>query len=446
MDDLTLIATTGTQGLRRVATGGQPVLQSYEQIDRHLRRALGRAHAELFAEPNPGPGGIDWYARVDGPVLPLARAEPPVQEAVRARLGELTGAIAAHAETLGRSAQPGERQMGRMLELALEVPDERSVWCIGERPVLVSWGFQIDEPDPPTGVLRRMALIRPKLPPAAAPVPEPVAKVASPPMPEPPAPPVSEPVERELQTVHRVVAAPADPLTRFLWAILTLLLVAIFILLLLGCGIAVPFTGGRVGLGLLDYCAAPTAYAGGADPLDLERQRERALKDRLAQLQNRLATADASCKARATPAALPPPAEKPAEEMDRRLDRAGAMRGAVNVSLAWDSDADLDLYVACPSGGVLSWNRRTDCGGTLDVDMNRAAPLSRQPVENAAWAEGATPTGTYTVLVHNYDGRSDGARPTKFRLRVVVGGETKTIEGEAAKSERPVPVHQFDIR
>lgn len=445
MDDLTLIATTGTQGLRRVATGGQPVLQAYEQIERHLRRALGRAHAELFAEPNQGPGGIDWYARADGPVLPLARAEPAVQEAARARLAELTAAITAHAETLGRSAQAGERQMGRMLELALEVPDERAVYCIGDRPVLVSWGFQIDEPDPPTKVLRRIAAIRPKPAPAPAPAgPAVVAAAPPPPPPGPAEPPVREAAEEPaMQTVHRPAPVQAaDPMTRFLWAILTLVLVAIFILLLLGCGIAVPFTGGRVGLGLLDYCAAPRVYAADADPLAAERERERSLKNRLAQLQNRLATADASCKARATPAALPPRAE----EIDRRLDRAGAMRGAVNVSLAWDSDADLDLYVACPSGGVLSWNRRTDCGGTLDVDMNRAAPFSREPVENAAWAEGRTQPGTYTVLVHNYAGRSDGARPTKFRLRVVVGGEAKTIEGEAAKSERPVPVHQFDIR
>ena len=60
--DTVLVATTSQAGLHPIGTGGQPVTQAFDQIDRYLRQNLSEDHARLFAEPNlnPARGTVDW--------------------------------------------------------------------------------------------------------------------------------------------------------------------------------------------------------------------------------------------------------------------------------------------------------------------------------------------------------------------------------------------------
>ena len=118
-------------------------------------------------------------------------------------------------------------------------------------------------------------------------------------------------------------------------------------------------------------------------------------------------------------------------ELMERLAREGGKSGVVQISLAWDDYNDLDMHVFCPSGERIYFNnRKSACGGELDVDMN-VRPKSKKPIENVVWTDVA-PDGEYKIGVHFY--RHHRKRRTKktcqFRLRVVTYGQVKEYSGE----------------
>jgi len=123
--------------------------------------------------------------------------------------------------------------------------------------------------------------------------------------------------------------------------------------------------------------------------------------------------------------------EEEDRELMERLAREGGKSGVVQISLAWDDYNDLDMHVFCPSGERIYFNnRKSECGGELDVDMN-VRPKSKTPIENVVWTD-AAPDGEYKIGVHFY--RHHRKRRTKqtcqFRLRVVTYGQAKEYSGE----------------
>ena len=123
--------------------------------------------------------------------------------------------------------------------------------------------------------------------------------------------------------------------------------------------------------------------------------------------------------------------EEEDRELMERLAREGGKSGVVQISLAWDDYNDLDMHVFCPSGERIYFNnRKSECGGELDVDMN-VRPKSKTPIENVVWTDEA-PDGEYKIGVHFY--RHHRKRRTKktcqFRLRVVTYGQAEEYSGE----------------
>ena len=123
-------------------------------------------------------------------------------------------------------------------------------------------------------------------------------------------------------------------------------------------------------------------------------------------------------------------------ELMERLAREGGKSGVVQISLAWDDYNDLDMHVFCPSGERIYFNnRKSACGGELDVDMN-VRPKSKKPIENVVWTDFA-PDGEYKIGVHFY--RHHRKRRTKkmckFRLRVVTYGQVKEYSGELTSGD-----------
>jgi hypothetical protein len=74
--------------------------------------------------------------------------------------------------------------------------------------------------------------------------------------------------------------------------------------------------------------------------------------------------------------------------------------GDVQVSLSWNSDADVDLHVFDPSGEEIFWSHRDSAsGGELDLDSNAACSSDGPRNENITWPAGHAPSGTYRVAV-----------------------------------------------
>lgn len=134
------------------------------------------------------------------------------------------------------------------------------------------------------------------------------------------------------------------------------------------------------------------------------------------------------------------------------LKAKGAQGGAVQVSLAWSNPNDLDLHVIAPSGEKIYWNNRTGkSGGTLDIDANvKYDPKSTNPVENVFWPEGKAAKGRYKIVVDHYKnhGQAGCQDPTRFVVRLAVGGVTQLFQGEVAFADpkkKTVVVAEFDV-
>jgi len=122
--------------------------------------------------------------------------------------------------------------------------------------------------------------------------------------------------------------------------------------------------------------------------------------------------------------------------------------GDISFRLAWEGEADLDLYVFSPLGEQIDFlHREVASGGLLDVDCNvtvlEPAPLPSgqstlvprklrcpRPLENVYWPRGDAPAGTYGIQVLLADGAGALASDA-FALEVRFGRDVVTrFEGE----------------
>lgn len=102
--------------------------------------------------------------------------------------------------------------------------------------------------------------------------------------------------------------------------------------------------------------------------------------------------------------------------------------GDVQVTLSWNTDADVDLHVVDPSGEEIYWqNRQSRSGGTLDLDSNAGCSVDGVRNENITWPTGRAPRGTYIVRVDYWS--NCGADRTDYTVRVNVGGNVQIFNG-----------------
>ena len=140
-------------------------------------------------------------------------------------------------------------------------------------------------------------------------------------------------------------------------------------------------------------------------------------------------------------------AQRAMSELQARLEREGAQSSDVQISLMWNNYNDLDLHVVCPSGErIHGGNKKSACGGELDVDANVRAE-TRKPVENVFWEEGKAPAGNYQVYVHHYKKhqKRKSKDPTKFQVIVTPGGEPLEYNGELSSGDPIMLVAEFKL-
>jgi hypothetical protein len=102
--------------------------------------------------------------------------------------------------------------------------------------------------------------------------------------------------------------------------------------------------------------------------------------------------------------------------------------GSVQITLTWDNESDMDLWVTEPDGEIIGWEHpNSDTSGTLDVDdTNGYGP------ENIFWPYGEAPSGKYKVEVHHFAGSSIA----NYRVLIQVNSIAETFFGSLAPDER----------
>lgn len=107
-------------------------------------------------------------------------------------------------------------------------------------------------------------------------------------------------------------------------------------------------------------------------------------------------------------------------------DECGYEGGEVQITVGWDSGADIDMYVTDPSGATLFYNdahKRSRIGGHLDHDARGDCRREQQNprIENAYWPSPAT-AGNYRVQLQYFSPCAKGAT-TEATLTVEVDSQ-----------------------
>jgi len=142
--------------------------------------------------------------------------------------------------------------------------------------------------------------------------------------------------------------------------------------------------------------------------------------------------------------------------------------GALVVSLAWDTESDLDLHVVTPDG-VEVWARNINSykaplpgtavdasawqsGGILDFDSNAGCVIDGRRQENVVW-QAAPPVGTYLVRVDTAS--LCGTPAARWTVRSILTGaeiaasQGTSVPGDARFSKGPgsgVQALSFDVQ
>lgn len=412
---------------RRPARVFEGTAQDYlPQIQHHLRAQGMAEHAALFAAANPLPDRLQWLTDLPGEIRRLDALPEPDQRAVAARVAALVEDLGREAERLKADRNPSSRTLGEVLAVACEGPGTSDIVLVGEQPVLAGWGLRpVDPAARPVDLLAELRAV-------AAPAPPP----------------------------HPAPSAPAAPAR--VWPVRTAALAALVLALAAAIAWFLPAAVAGVAAALRLPEPAPCVAEGPPPdaPLAALQDEEARLRQRIAEVEGAIARRIVQCRlARAAaepprppPAAAAPPrrAEAPPapaprdDETDRRLAREGARRGAVQVTLRWETTADLDLHVVCPTGATISYANPRACGGELDVDMNVGLRRVRDPIENVSWPEGAAPRGSYRVLVANLGEASGRSAPVPFLVRIRLGERVEEVRG-TARSAEPRQVASFTV-
>ena len=140
----TLIVTTRS-GVRPLGVRGEPLHNAAPQLRRVVRRRLGDDAAGLLADPQAHEDGkaIDWYADWPGAVQPLSALAPERRAEVLAGVERTLAEIRRLGDTLA-GAGPREDMgvVGLSLQLAARAPAQSFIFLVGERPVIVCWGYE----------------------------------------------------------------------------------------------------------------------------------------------------------------------------------------------------------------------------------------------------------------------------------------------------------------
>lgn len=385
---------------------GQPVFTYYQQLVSLLQRDAGQPPLGMFfAEPvvNPLKGEIAWSTKLSGEVRSFEALSPAEKMSAAQALSTNCQRVRTLAQHLSNNASSSASVHGAQALLAmLSTPDAlNSIFLVGDQLVVAQWGCvpygeKSNDFDLDTCFAKDY-----------------------------------RPAEKVI-TANQRQAQPSESLAQS--AVLPWLIL-IALLLLLAAGLT-----NRQWLGVV-VSASST-------------QEESALRARIDQLWNQIGAKSQSCVTPVTPPPAAPvappapiePSTVSSAEIDRRLQANDVAQGKyINVALAWQGEADLDLLVTQPDGVTISmYNdhvRKSPSGGSLDIDANACkqmsgCPVRPEPIENVSWNQ-KPPSGRYQVRVNMFSANTPIAerKDVPFTVVVTIDGKKNSYEGVVKVSD-----------
>jgi len=423
--EATLIVTTRS-GVRPLGVRGEPLHNAAPQLRRVVRRRLGDETADLLADPQPHENdrGIDWYAVWSGPVRRVTDLPPAERDAVLAGVERRLAEIRRLGDMLaGHGPKEETGVVGLSLKLAARAPSPDFVFLVGDRPVIVAWGYETE------AASALLPLTLPRVPDAR--VPDAAVRERR---------PVLDAAQRApVSTPPAVIPAAGIPWWRTLAAALPLLLLLLAGAWALRGLLPVP---PDVAIATREGPDAPPAPEAPPDPLPalkasyaVGQSRERALKVELALAEAELKRRIADCKppeppkppqvavappppAPAPPKVAPPaPAPQPRNPADNRLRLPNAPTNDYSfMQGCWRTDPTVTRRCNCspasPHTASMRAARASSNGGAV------APPAARAPrrASRARCCGCATPIRpATTVRAGSPTSSSASAAPTTWR-------------------------------
>lgn len=395
-----LLETTGQEGFA-LQVNGRSVVGSHEQLVAIIKSRLGQNHADFLATPagqtlgSQTQASIRWSTRLAGDVKAanlLGSPERAKLESTAQRLSSDIRGLAAQMQTEG----PATQLVGQMLERCIQVPSgiSQSNWLfsVGGKPVTVLWGHSGTD----AAVMPVASAMS-----AASTALSPAVTLQQAPM---QVPTQADYIDVQARDINNEKSDKEKrPWLR--WLVGLLLALLLLALLLFG----------------LKHCAAGLTGASAPDAALAEaEQQNKLLDEEIAKKKSALTQYQCVPEVGAAAAAS-------MTEDKRNVLGRGGQAGALEITLAWGSQNDIDLQVTCPSGAVIFAKNLSACGGTLDIDANGSGNRKvGDPVEHVVFADPMP--GQYSVAVANCERFGLPAEP--FRLTVEYQGRvTHQIKG-----------------
>ena len=123
--------------------------------------------------------------------------------------------------------------------------------------------------------------------------------------------------------------------------------------------------------------------------------------------------------------------------------------GDLQVSVSWNTRADLDLYLQEPGGELIYFvNPTSEAGGVLDLDSNVGCPTDDPQNENITYENATPPAGEYIVSLDLFSTCGLVTIPTDYVVTVRIGDIVETHTGSLLPdaSSSDVVITTFEIQ
>lgn len=127
------------------------------------------------------------------------------------------------------------------------------------------------------------------------------------------------------------------------------------------------------------------------------------------------------------------------------IDEGFVRSGSIQVTLAWQGGADMDLFVIDPMGEEISFKHKTSrSGGVMDRDA-RGDCTDGSIVENVYWPQGTIPRGTYRVDVRYFSDCNRRLGPQPATVSIAYNGKVVGIYQITLQPKQRATIATFTV-